>query len=88
VNSTDFAKRIEGSAKLRDTASRWYHRRDELAPRPRPAYVLVDRCTLFVGQQSCLGRRPRDDIGPFTLTAARITVAGVVFTALLRRSLP
>ena len=52
---------------------------------PRLAYVLVNLCTLFWATNFALGRLLRDDIGPFTLTAARFTVAGVVFTALLLR---
>ena len=52
---------------------------------PRLAYALVNLCTLFWATNFALGRLLRDDIGPFTLTAARFTVAAVVFTALLLR---
>ena len=52
---------------------------------PRLAYVLVNLCTLFWATNFALGRLFRGDIGPFTLTGARFTVAGVVFTALLLR---
>ena len=52
---------------------------------PRLAYVLVNLCTLFWATNFALGRLLRDDIGPFTLTAARFTVAGIVFTGLLLR---
>ena len=37
---------------------------------PRLAYVLVNLCTLFWATNFALGRLLRDDIGPFTLTAA------------------
>jgi drug/metabolite transporter (DMT)-like permease len=52
---------------------------------PRLAYLLVNLCTLFWASNFALGRLLRGDIGPFTLTAARFTVAGLVFTALLLR---
>ena len=52
---------------------------------PRLAHVLVNLCSLFWASNFALGRLLRDDSRPFTLTAARFTVAGVVYTALLLR---
>ena len=70
---------------MHNTAGRWYHRRDEPAPRPPLAHVLVNLCSQFWASNFALGRLVRDDCGPFTLTAACVTVAGVVYTALLLR---
>ena len=62
-------------------AMRWRHD-------PRLAYLLVNLCTLLWATNFALGRLLRDDIGPFTLTAARFTVAGMIFTVLLLRRPP
>lgn len=52
---------------------------------PRWAYVLVNLATLFWAGNMTLGRALRDQIGPFTLTAARVGIVAVLFLALLRR---
>ena len=70
---------------MHNTAGRWYHRPMNWRRDPRLAYVLVNLCSLFWASNFALGRLLRDDSRPFTLTAARFTVAGVVYTALLLR---
>ncbi len=50
----------------------------------RWAYILVILATLFWAGNVVLGRALRHEIGPFTLAAARIGIAGVVFLPLLR----
>ena len=52
---------------------------------PRWAYVLVNLATLLWASNMALGQLLRNDIGPFTLTAARFTVAAIVFSVLARR---
>jgi drug/metabolite transporter (DMT)-like permease len=66
------------SAVGRPAAGHW---RDD----PRWAYALVNLSALLWGTNFVLGRLLRDEIGPFTLTAARFTVAAVVFAALVIR---
>lgn len=55
---------------------------------PRWAYALVPLSTLLWASNVMLGRALRSDIGPFTLTAFRFTVAAVFFLLLLRRFPP
>ncbi len=52
---------------------------------PRWAYVLVNLATLFWAGNMTLGRALRDQIGPFTLTAARVGIVAALFLVLLRR---
>jgi drug/metabolite transporter (DMT)-like permease len=52
---------------------------------PRLAYVLVNLSTLLWATNLALGRALRNDIGPFTLTAARFTVAAILFVGLAMR---
>ncbi len=49
------------------------------------AYAMVVLATLFWASNMILGRALRDQIGPFTLAAARMTVASLIFLPLLRR---
>jgi drug/metabolite transporter (DMT)-like permease len=56
-------------------------RRDD----PRWAYALVNLSCLLWATNFVLGRLLRGAVGPFTLTAARFTVAALVFALLLRR---
>ena len=53
---------------------------------PRLAYLLVNLSALLWASNFVLGRLLRDDIGPFTLTAARFTVTAAVFAVILRRA--
>ena len=55
---------------------------------PRWAYALVNLSCLLWGTNYALGRLLRGSVGPFTLTAARFTVAALIFTLLLRRLPP
>jgi drug/metabolite transporter (DMT)-like permease len=50
----------------------------------RWAYLLVNIATLFWASNIALGRALRDQIGPATLTAARFSVAALLFYLLLR----
>jgi drug/metabolite transporter (DMT)-like permease len=52
---------------------------------PRWAYALVNLSCLLWGTNYALGRLLRGSVGPFTLTAARFTVAALIFALLLRR---
>ncbi len=52
---------------------------------PRLAYLLVNLATLFWSTNFALGRLLRDDIGPFTLTAARFVVAALIYVPLFLR---
>ena len=47
---------------------------------PRVAYALVNLAALLWASNFALGRLLRDDIGSFTLTAARFTIAAVILT--------
>ncbi|MGQ9489950.1 MAG: DMT family transporter [Anaerolineae bacterium] len=49
------------------------------------AYVLVNLATLFWAGNMTLGRALRDQIGPFTLTAARVGIVALLFLALAHR---
>lgn len=51
----------------------------------RWAYLLVIVATLFWAGNVVLGRALRQEIGPFTLAAARMGIAGVAFLPLLLR---
>lgn len=53
---------------------------------PRWAYVLVNLATLLWASNIVLGRFLRQEIGPISLSAARFSVAGLIFLALLRNS--
>jgi drug/metabolite transporter (DMT)-like permease len=55
---------------------------------PRWAYALVNLSCFLWATNFALGRLLRGAIGPFTLTAARFTVAAIVFALLLRRVAP
>ena len=57
------------------------HRND-----PRWAYILVNLATLLWASNIVLGRFLRHEIGPISLSAARFTVAGLIFFVLLRNS--
>ncbi len=52
---------------------------------PRWAYLLVLLATLFWAGNVVLGRALRHEIGPFTLAAARMGIAGLAFLPLLLR---
>ncbi len=52
---------------------------------PRWAYVLVNLATLLWAGNMTLGRALRDQIGPFTLTAARVGIVAVLFLILVHR---
>ncbi len=54
---------------------------------PAWAYVLVLLATLFWGGNVTLGRALRESAGPFTIAAARMCIASLVFLILIR-SLP
>jgi len=47
---------------------------------PRWAYPLVNLATLLWATNFALGRLFRNEIGPFTLTAARFTVAAIILS--------
>lgn len=49
------------------------------------AYLLVNLSTLLWASNITLGRALRGEVGPMTLTAVRVTVAGLLFLALIRR---
>ena len=53
---------------------------------PRWAYILVNLATLLWASNIVLGRFLRHEIGPITLSAARFSVAGLIFIVLLRNS--
>jgi drug/metabolite transporter (DMT)-like permease len=59
-------------------------RRDD----PRWAYALVNLSCFLWATNVVLGRVWRGSVGPFTVTAARFTVAAIVFAFLLRRVPP
>ena len=52
---------------------------------PRLAYLLVNLSTLLWAGNITLGRALRGQIGPLTLTAARVTIAGLLFVLLFAR---
>ncbi len=52
------------------------------------AYLLVNLSTLLWASNITLGRALRGQVGPLTLTAVRVTVAGLLFLALIRRLPP
>jgi drug/metabolite transporter (DMT)-like permease len=52
---------------------------------PRLAYLLVNLSTLLWAGNITLGRALRGQVGPFTLTAARVTIAGLLFVLLFAR---
>ncbi len=52
---------------------------------PRWAYALVNLSCFLWATNFVLGRLLRGSVGPFTLTAARFTVAALIFAVLLRR---
>ncbi len=52
------------------------------------AYLLVNLSTLLWASNITLGRALRGQVGPMTLTAVRVTVAGLLFLALIRRLPP
>lgn len=52
---------------------------------PRWAYVLVNLSTLLWATNVALGRLLRQDIGPFTLAAARFTIAALVYSIVVAR---
>lgn len=49
------------------------------------AYLLVNLATLLWAGNITLGRILAGQVGPLTLTAARVTIAGLLFALLLRR---
>ncbi len=51
----------------------------------RWAYALVVLATFFWAGNVALGRVLRDNIGPFTLTATRFTMAAIIFSLLMSR---
>lgn len=53
--------------------------------RPFWPYVYVNLATLMWAGNMTLGRALRGQIGPFSLTAARVLIAGVLLLALFRR---
>lgn len=53
---------------------------------PRWAYVLVNLATLLWASNIVLGRFLRHEIGPLSLSAARFSVAGLIFLLLLRKT--
>ncbi len=55
---------------------------------PRLAYLLVNLSTLLWAGNITLGRALRGQVGPFTLTAARVTIAGLLFVLLFVRVCP
>lgn len=55
---------------------------------PSLAYLLVNLSTLLWASNITLGRALREQAGPMTLTAVRVTVAGLLFLALIRRLPP
>lgn len=55
---------------------------------PSLAYLLVNFSTLLWASNITLGRALREQAGPMTLTAVRVTVAGLLFLALIRRLPP
>lgn len=52
------------------------------------AYLFVNLSTLLWASNITLGRALRGQVGPLTLTAVRVTVAGLLFLALIRRLPP
>ncbi len=54
----------------------------------RLAYLLVNVSTLLWASNITLGRALRGQVGPLTLTAFRVTVAGLLFLVLIRRLPP
>ena len=52
---------------------------------PRLAYLLVNLSTLLWAGNITLGRALRGQVGPLTLTAARVTIAGLLFVLLFVR---
>jgi drug/metabolite transporter (DMT)-like permease len=52
---------------------------------PRWAYALVNLSTLLWASNFILGRMLREEIGPLTLTAARFTIAALLYGPLLAR---
>jgi drug/metabolite transporter (DMT)-like permease len=52
---------------------------------PRLAYLLVNLSTLLWAGNITLGRALRGQVGPLTLTAARVTIAGLLFVLLFAR---
>lgn len=52
------------------------------------AFLLVNLATLLWASNITLGRVLRGQIGPLTLTAVRVTVAGLLFLALMHRLPP
>lgn len=52
---------------------------------PRLAYLLVNLATLFWAGNITLGRALREQVGPLTLTATRVTIAGLLFVLLFMR---
>lgn len=55
---------------------------------PRWAYVFVNLATLFWAGNVTLGRALRDQVGPFTLAAARVGIAALLFLLLIPRLPP
>lgn len=55
---------------------------------PSLAYLLVNLSTLLWASNITLGRALRGQVGPLTLTTVRVTVAGLLFLALIRRLPP
>ncbi len=55
---------------------------------PRWAYIFVNLATLFWAGNVTLGRALRDQVGPFTLAAARVSIAALLFLLLLRHRPP
>lgn len=62
--------------------------RSSLRHDPRLAYLLVNLSTLLWASNITLGRALRGQVGPLTLTAVRVTVASLLFLALIRRLPP
>jgi drug/metabolite transporter (DMT)-like permease len=52
---------------------------------PRLAYLLVNLSTLLWAGNITLGRALRGQVGPLTLTAARVTIAGLLLLLLFAR---
>ncbi|MGC8780930.1 MAG: EamA family transporter, partial [Anaerolineae bacterium] len=52
------------------------------------AYLLVNLATLLWAGNITLGRVLAGQVGPLTLTAARVTIAGLLFLALIGRLPP
>jgi drug/metabolite transporter (DMT)-like permease len=57
-------------------------------PHASLAYLLVNLSTLLWASNITLGRALRGQVGPLTLTAVRVTVAGLLFLVLIRRLPP